>query len=76
MVVERLVFINEKIIPLKISSIDKNKEFLKNYAKLDNDVWNVLADHNWARPEHLVNISYEEQVRYFKNFIILYNIDI
>lgn len=73
MVVERLVFINEKIIPLMISSIDKNKEFLKNYAKLDNDVWNVLADHNWARPEHLVNISYEEQVRYFKNFIILHN---
>ena len=73
MVKERLYEINKAIIPLMISSIEKNKIYLKEYARLDNDIWNVLSDHNWARPNHLVNISYEEQVNYFKDFIVSHN---
>ena len=69
----RLDELNKDIIPLMINSIGLNMTKLASYAKLDNNKWNVLADHNWARPEHLVNISYEEQVAYFKYFVSEHN---
>ena len=73
LVKERLAEINNTILPWMISSIEKNKSLLSGYAKLDNDIWHVLSDNNWVRPEHLVNITYAEQVEYFKSFITKHN---
>ena len=35
--------------------------------------WDVLNDKNWARPENLVGLSYNNQVRYFKDFLANHN---
>ena len=69
----RLNEINLDIIPAMLDSINYNYLYLSKYAEEDNYKWNVLNDNNWARPTHLVGISYEEQVEYFKIFISLHN---
>jgi hypothetical protein len=66
--------VNLDIIPALIDSIEYNYKYLKQYSKKDNKKWNVLNDDNWARPSHLVGISYKEQVDYFKDYLFLHNI--
>jgi hypothetical protein len=65
--------INLDIIPSLLNSIYKNREVLHNFAKKDNLKWDVLNDKNWARPENLVGLSYNNQVRYFKDFLANHN---
>lgn len=69
----RFAEINLDIIPSLLNSIYKNREVLSNYAKKDNLKWDVLNDNNWARPENLVGLSYNNQVRYFKDFLSNHN---
>ena len=68
MVTDRIKEI-EDIVNAMLESIYDNYSILQGYYFLDNSIWNVLNDHNWARPNHLVGISYNEQVVYFKNYI-------
>lgn len=70
---ERLNEVNLDIIPAMIDSIGYNYTYLASYADQDNNKWNVLNDKNWARPSHLVGITYEQQVNYFKDYITLHN---
>ena len=69
----RLDEVNLDIITAMLDSFDYNYSLLSSYAAKDNNLWNVLNDHNWARPAHLVGISYKEQVQYLKNYISLHN---
>ena len=55
------------------NKIYKNRVELGNYARKDNLKWDVLNDNNWARPENLVGLSYNNQVRYFKDFLSNHN---
>lgn len=59
----------EYIIRRMLSSFDANYTKLLYYATTDNLKWYVLNDHNWARPEHLVGITYREQVDFLKNYL-------
>lgn len=59
----------ENIVDAMLESIDDNYSMLQGYYYSDNSIWNILNDYNWARPSHLVGISYYEQVIYFKNYI-------
>jgi hypothetical protein len=71
---ERFEEVNLDIIPAMLDSIDYNYSYLKEYANKDNKKWKVLNDDNWARPTHLVGISYKKQVNYFKDYLSLHNI--
>ena len=66
---ERLNELNKYIIPDMINSFNINFSTIRNYAKNDNLIWNNLNQENWVRPNHLVELSYEEQVNYLKNYL-------
>lgn len=70
---KRFEEVNLDIIPAMLDSIKYNYSYLSKYAEKDNDKWNVLNDNNWARPAHLVGITYKEQIYYFKGYILLHN---
>lgn len=70
---QRYEEVNLDVIPALLNSIEYNYLYLSKYAKEDNDKWNVLNDKNWARPTHLVGISYKEQVEYFETYLYLHN---
>lgn len=72
-VLDRLKEINKEILPLMFNSIDYNYNKLYKIAEKDNNIWNVLDDYNWARPIHLVGLSYYEQVNYFKSYLEQHN---
>lgn len=67
---ERLEEIGKVIIPAMEQSFDINYEILKDYANTDNLIWKNLNKEYWPKPSYLINITYQEQVEYLKNYLV------
>ena len=60
---------NRSVVDFSLYNHDVYMSVLK---RITNSM-NVLDDYNWARPIHLVGLSYYEQVYYFKNYLEQHN---
>ena len=67
--INRLKELDKYILPLMFESFDHNYNFINGYTSRDNDKWNTLNESNWARPENLINLTYEEQIKFLKYYL-------
>lgn len=68
-VIDRLNEIKTNILPKMWEAFDSIYTSLKNYAIMDNMIWDTLNQAYWPKPETLVGLTYLEQLNYLKDYL-------